>query len=480
MSETQNNVPIAAQPAPGKSNEATILPVSAAQVSNGKQDGTAKAAANEKDPMRNLLDQMDRLQPMIAAVDPELARTIRSLSQQGTDPERREKPGFRTGVAYVLEDLEKAHTGRLGGESALRTEMTRLAGTAPGLENERMIAVMRGTASIDDRSFVKEIRMLAGDIAKKVDQTAPDIESKVSALENRLRLADRRPEQTQEARASSPTPSAATGTDWRGQRSGTEVNQSDRAGPNIPPGGPPPPTGGPRQDNIGMPSNGQNQGGVTIQHSVLDTLLRAMRPDPKQPSPPWEPPATPMGERFVVAEQKVDGKLDERTFVTAAVTGKAALEALQEFANGGGAAVITKIREAAKTEPGGLPQVLSEMKEGGRFADLRKQFSNALADDAGAAAVYDKAASSLAAYGKNRTDVQDIVGRRTDSAALTQRFEQLDAEIGKAASATPSKTEGRSMMEDLGKQAAELLLRAVDAVKSAVRRPSASASPSPT
>ncbi len=440
----------------------------------------AKAGATGRDAMRDLLDQMDRLQPMIAAVDPELARTMRSLSQQGTDPERREKPGFRTGVAYVLEDLEKAHTGRLGGESALRTEMTRLAGTAPGLENERMIAVMRGTASIDDRSFVKDIRMLASDIAKQVDQSAPDVQSKVSALENRLRLADRPPEPAQETRAPTQTPSAATGAERRGQRSGVEVNQGDGAGPNGPPAGPPRPFDGPSQGDIRMPTNGQNQGGGTIQHSVLDTLLRAMRPDPRQPSPPWEPPATPMGERFAVAEQKVDGKLDERAFVTAAVTGKAALEALQEFANGGGAAVMTKIREAAKTEPGGLPQVLSEMKEGGRFADLRKQFSNALADDAGAAAAYDKAASSLAAYGKNRTDVQDIVGRRTDSAALTQRFEQLDAEIGKAASATPSKNEGRSMMKDLGKQAAELLQRAVDAVKSAVQRPPASASPSPS
>ena len=61
---------------------------------------------------------------------------------------------------------------------------------------------------------------------------------------------------------------------------------------------------------------------------------------------------------------------------------------------------MSKIREAAKTEPGGMAQVLSEMKEGGRFSDLRKQFSNALADDAGVAAAYDKAASSLAAYGK--------------------------------------------------------------------------------
>jgi hypothetical protein len=59
----------------------------------------------------------------------------------------------------------------------------------------------------------------------------------------------------------------------------------------------------------------------------------------------------------------------------------------------------------------------------------------------------------------------------------------MDAEIGKAAAATPSKTEGRSMMEDLTKQAAELLQHAVDAVKAMFTRspsPSASSSPSPS
>jgi hypothetical protein len=180
-----------------------------------------------------------------------------------------------------------------------------------------------------------------------------------------------------------------------------------------------------------------------------------------------------MADRVAAEDRRVLGKNDDRAFENAEKRGQAALGALQSFANGEGAAVMSKIREAAKTEPGGMAQVLSEMKEGGRFSDLRKQFSNALADDAGVAAAYDKAASSLAAYGKNRTDVQDIIGRRADNSALTQRFDQLDAEIGKAASTTPSKTDGRSMMEDLGKQAAELLQRAVETVKAAFRSPTA-------
>ena len=141
-----------------------------------------------------------------------------------------------------------------------------------------------------------------------------------------------------------------------------------------------------------------------------------------------------------------------------------------------------KIQAAAKTEPGGLPQVLAEMRDGGRFADLRKQFGNALFDDAGFAASYDKAAGALAAYGKTRTEIEPILARRPDATAFTQRLTEMDAEIGKAATETPSKTEGRSMMEDLAKQAGELLQRAIEAVKSAFSRsaaPGTSSSPSP-
>jgi len=468
MAETQSSFPSAPQQHPTRSDEAAKPSNAATQDSNNRPDETAKAAAAGKDPMRELLDQMERLRPMIAAVDPNLGRIMQSLSQQGADPERRAQQSFRTGVAYALEDLEKAHTGRLELPSALRAETTQLAGTAPGLENERMLAVMRGTASIDDRSLVKEIRMLASDIAKKADQDAPDIASKVSVVENRVRHADRPPEPVQETRAPSQTSSSASPADRRAQASEAGLNPND----------------GGRPGDTRMSNNGKGQGDVTVQHSVLDTLLRAMRPDPNQPSPPWEPAPTRMVDRLASAERTISGRLEERAFTTAEQNGKAALDALQDFTNGGGASVMTRIREAAKTEPGGLPQVLSEMRDGGRFADLRKQFSNALVDDAGAAASYDKAASSLAAYGKNRTDVQDIIGRRTDNNALTQRFEQLDAEIGKASSSTPSKTEGRSMMEDLSKQAAELLQRAVDAVRSAFRPPSANAaanaSPSPT
>ncbi len=74
---------------------------------------------------------------------------------------------------------------------------------------------------------------------------------------------------------------------------------------------------------------------------------------------------------------------------------------------------------------------------------------------------------------------------RADATAITARFAKLDAEVGKAASETPSRKDGKSQMEELGEKAAELASKAVEAVRAAFKRtpgpehqPSAGASPS--
>ncbi len=164
-------------------------------------------------------------------------------------------------------------------------------------------------------------------------------------------------------------------------------------------------------------------------------------------------------------------------------SGRAALDAMQSFANDEGAAIINRVQEAARHEPGGMAAVLSEMREGGRFSDLRKQFSTALETDLGLASAYDKAAGALQRYGRDRSMVQDIIGRRPDPTAITARFEEMDAEIGKAASNTPSRNDGHSMLDDLTRKAAELLQKAADTVRTAFSRSpgaDASARPSPS
>ena len=57
---------------------------------------------------------------------------------------------------------------------------------------------------------------------------------------------------------------------------------------------------------------------------------------------------------------------------------------------------------------GGMSAVLSEMRDGGKFADLRRQFNNALETDLGLARAYDKASAALRTFDKDRSSVQDL------------------------------------------------------------------------
>lgn len=461
---TPPNTPVA--PA---TDRATTTAVQASAPPSGKPDEPAKPSATaERDPLRELLDRMERLHPILAHNDPSLARTMHSLVQQGADPDRHAQPKFRHDVAYALQDLEKTAVGRIELPPDLRSEMTRLANSAPGLENERMLALMRATASIEDKSLLGAIRHAGQDIGRQVDQNHPNLQSRIDVIENRVRLTCRPTEPDNPALMSNadPQPRAASGQHRAAERDRPAANNSVQS------------TAARNDAGPQNPDRGQQ---VMYSRSPLNTILRGMRAQNHGAGAPWDPPLTPMAERLSAFEKQMTEAYDERAFENALRSGRTALDAIQAFSNREGASIMNRINAAARAEPGGIASVLSDMREGGRFADLRKQFSNALATDLGLAGAYDKAASALARYGQDRAGVQDIIGRRADPTAITQRFEEMDAEIGKAAANTPSRNDGRSMLDDLSQKTAELLHRAVDAVKSAFSRsPSASAAAQPS
>jgi hypothetical protein len=138
---------------------------------------------------------------------------------------------------------------------------------------------------------------------------------------------------------------------------------------------------------------------------------------------------------------------------------------------------MSRIREVAKSDPGGMSTALSEMREGGRLAGLRQQFNGALETDRGLASAYEKAAAALARYDADRGAAQAILGRRTDAGGITTRLEEMDAAVGAAAAATPSRTDGRSMVDDLAGRAAGLLQRAVHAGRTTFTGSPTAASP---
>ena len=69
------------------------------------------------------------------------------MIREAADPATRDDVVFRTRVAYALQDIEKFGSPiRMG--SGLRSELTTLSATYPGLQNDRMRALMASTPDI--------------------------------------------------------------------------------------------------------------------------------------------------------------------------------------------------------------------------------------------------------------------------------------------------------------------------------------------
>ena len=402
--------------------------------------GTEGGAAGGRDPIQELLDALSRATQKLERENADLAQRAAAIVRQAAEPGRSTQPQFRHDIAYLVQDIERSAIGQLPLTVATRSEVTRLASSAPGLENERMLALMRSAGSIEDRGLVRDIRRAGTDIGREADQNSPNVRSQIESLENRVRLTARPVEAAPEAQpndARARTASAAA-----------PPGQPD-------PAGAVPPRSAPQR----QPARG-----------ALDTILTGLRGPSQGTGAPWDPPLTPMADRIAGFQQRMMEGRDEIALRAAERSGRAAMEALDGFRNGEGATIMNRIRDAARSEPGGMAAVLAEMREGGRFADLRQQFNAALTDEKGVAQAYDKAASALARYGQDRTTVEQVISRRPDAANLSAKFEQMDAQIGEAADSTPSRRDGKSMIEDLAKQAADLIQRAVDAVRSAFSR----------
>jgi len=145
--------------------------------------------------------------------------------------------------------------------------------------------------------------------------------------------------------------------------------------------------------------------------------------------------------------------------VTQAATGVfTSLQALEQQETTG---ILTRIRDAAKTN-GGIENVLSEMRPGGQFEDLRKEFNTVLSHDQVFAAAYDKATGAIADYAETRAAL--ALPSRPRGDPNLARLQTLDHEIAEAAKTLPGIRDGQSAFEELvesGKEAVQKLFSAV-------------------
>jgi len=152
----------------------------------------------------------------------------------------------------------------------------------------------------------------------------------------------------------------------------------------------------------------------------------------------------------------------------------ASLQALEQQETTG---ILIRIRDAGKTN-GGIENVLSEMRPGGQFEDLRKEFNTVLSRDQGFAAAYDKATGAIADYAEIRAALPPPSRPRVDPNLA--RLQTLDHEIVEAAKALPGIKDGQSAFEDLVESGKEAVQKLFSAVKQTFSRDADLRGPSPS
>jgi hypothetical protein len=452
--------------------EVTRLAATASAADTASTPKNAAATQSPPDPIRDVLTKLVASLDQLPDSAKALSMKIRELDKDASDPVRLNQKSVQHEIGYAVQDFERASGRQLDLAPAQRAEVIKLAGSAPGLENERMLALLRMTPQIEDHNVVREIRRSAKEIGQQNNQASRDTQSRIDNLENKIRLAARSPEAANETRGGDATPKAEQPGASPSGNTASNGARNDQRAPNDP---------DPRDARNG-PSTKEPPPVQTavLRGGILDTLTSALRGNGNIDNAPWEPQTTPFGDRLRAFQAKVDARDQDRVIARVENSARNTLEALDGFRNTEGAAVMNRIQAAARSEPGGMTTVLSEMREGGRFGDLRQAFNTALSDDKGFAQVYDKAATALARYGQGREQVEQIIAKRPDATNLTAKFEQLDGQIGDRASNTPSRNDGKNMLDDISKTIAEIIQSATEKVRAMFSRtPSAGASPSP-
>ena len=431
---------------------------------------------NKPDPMRDLLDKFDKVAALVGSQDPGMAAGLRTLVKQSATEGAIEAPVFRTQVAYMLQDVEKMTGAKsLGVPAELRSELTRLAATSPGLENGRMKALVQSTPDIADRAVIRDVRRSAAGIAGMGDdQYSKAAQEMVEVLENRLRLATRftpQQEMTSVPLKAGPgiaqdrpnAPRTSSGPEAQPPIDRTTPTESVRTAASP----------GDRQAGAGNKPVAREQDDSNTgdrPRNVMTNLMNSLRPPSNPPNDgprsPWEPAPVAMKARVTAFEQQLAAGRTDQHIRAAEASGEKLMQAIERFSAGPGAGVLGRIEAAASTEPGGTQAVMTEMQPGGRYATLRSEFDSALQKERVFSASFNAIEKAALQYGNDRLTLSaNYQARGLNPAKLDDRFVEAEAAIGRAAEKIPGRIPGQNIMAEMAEKVSQVLSRAVEKVR---------------
>jgi hypothetical protein len=199
---------------------------------------------------------------------------------------------------------------------------------------------------------------------------------------------------------------------------------------------------------------------------VLAGILNSLqRPAPATP-PPWARPPETLGDRLGQYEARKAEQNTEELIQTVQQSANNAMRTLEAFGNGPGSGILKKIEQYAAQDPNGVAGVLSEMRPGGRYAQLRAEFNSAMTQERAFVAAYDKAVGTVSQYGIARNAVTAEFARRgLDPAKLDGQFREMDREIGEASAKMPGRKAGQSLQDEMAQKATEFFRQLMEKLR---------------
>jgi hypothetical protein len=178
----------------------------------------------------------------------------------------------------------------------------------------------------------------------------------------------------------------------------------------------------------------------------------------------------------VFTADRMQARRDTEEIKGASQAGTAVLASLEALERQETTGILMKIRDAASAN-GGIEHVLSEMRPGGAFEDLRKEFNVALSHDEGFATAYEKATGALSSYAETRAGMISAPRPRAD--VNLGRLETLDQEIGAAAKTLPGLKDGKNALDEALEGGKEAVEKTFSAIRQAFTRDADVRGPSP-
>jgi hypothetical protein len=173
-----------------------------------------------------------------------------------------------------------------------------------------------------------------------------------------------------------------------------------------------------------------------------------------------------VGQAAIYEQNRMQPRRDEAVLDTVKAAGKNTLQSLKALEdNKDMTAILNKINSAAKQV--GMATVIEEMRAGGKYADLRKQFNVALDENTHIRNDYENANNNLNAYADQRAEIREILKARP---LARKDFEELDQDIAKGFLGLPGKEAGKSALDEAADKVKEVLESAVNAVRNAFGR----------